>query len=186
MIRTLYATIGMFSDNMASMLLVSQKNHFNSTSSKVDISVNNTNDDYLGVSYRWFHNGIPLPTSSKTTFQPQQVKLTLDNPSLLNDGMYETETPLTEFTAESSSLPATHTTTLTCTATGGYPPVDSITLYKNNELIMRTSSGALQYNTTTSSQYGRYQCVIDSVIHTVRKSLLLQEEGKLHFYTMQL
>ena len=77
MIRTLYATIGMFSDNMASMLLVSQKNHFNSTSSKVDISVNITTDDYLGVSYLWFHNGIPLPTSSKTTFQPQQVKLTI-------------------------------------------------------------------------------------------------------------
>ena len=37
------------------------------------------------------------------------------------------ETPFTEVTAESSSLPATHTT-LTCTATGGYPPVDSITL----------------------------------------------------------
>ena len=77
---------------MASMLLVSQKNLFNSTSSKVDISVNITTDDYLGVSYRWFHNGIPLPTSSKTTFQPQKVKLTLDNPSLLNDaGVYETQ-----------------------------------------------------------------------------------------------
>ena len=76
---------------MASMLLVSQKNLFNSTSPKVDISVNITTDDYLGVSYRWFHNGIPLPTSAKTTFQPQQVKLTLDNPSLLNDGVYETQ-----------------------------------------------------------------------------------------------
>ena len=87
------------------------------------------------------------------------------------------ENPWTEFTAESSSLPATHTTTLTCTATGGYPPVDSITLYKNNELIMRTSSGVLQYNTTTSSQFGRYQCVIEKEISNVKKVLLLQEEG---------
>ena len=76
---------------MVSTLLVSQKNLFNSTSPKVDISVNTTTDDYLGVSYRWFHNGILLPTSSKTTFQPQQVKRTLDNPSLLNDGVYETQ-----------------------------------------------------------------------------------------------
>ena len=73
------------------MLSVSQKYLFNSTSPKVDISVNITTDDYLGVSYHWFHNGISLPTSSKTTFQPQQVKLTLDNPSLLNDGVYETQ-----------------------------------------------------------------------------------------------
>ena len=76
---------------MVSTLPVSQKNLFNSTSPKVDISVNITTDDYLGVSYHWFHNGIPLSTSSKTTFQPQQVKLTLDNPSLLNDGVYETQ-----------------------------------------------------------------------------------------------
>ena len=76
---------------MVSTLSVSRKNLFNSTSPKVNISVNITTDDYLGVSYHWFHNGISLPTSSKTTFQPQQVKLTLDNPSLLNDGVYETQ-----------------------------------------------------------------------------------------------
>ena len=88
---------------------------------------------------------------------------------------------MTKFRAESSSLSATDTTTLTCSATGGYPPVNSITLYKNNELIMRTSSGALQYNTTTSFQYGRYECVIDSEINTVRRDLLLQEEGNSNF-----
>ena len=76
---------------MVSTLSVSQKYLFNSTSPKADISVNITTDDYIDVSYRWFHNGISLPTSSKTTFQPQQVKLTLDNPSLLNDGVYETQ-----------------------------------------------------------------------------------------------
>ena len=75
---------------MESMLSVSPKNLFNSTSSKVDISVNITTVDYLGVSYHWFHNGISFPV--KTTFQPLQVKLTLDNPSLLNDvGVYETQ-----------------------------------------------------------------------------------------------
>ena len=76
---------------MESMLSVSPKNLFNSTFSMVDISINITADDYIDVSYHWFHNGIPLPTLSKTTFQPQQVKLTLDNPSLLNDGVYETQ-----------------------------------------------------------------------------------------------
>ena len=55
--------------------------------------------------------------------------------------------------------------------------MDSITLYKNNELIMRTSSGVLQYNTTTSSQYGRYQCVVEKKVSNVEKNLLLQEEG---------
>ena len=74
---------------MLSMLLVSRKNLFNSISSKVDISVNITTDDYLGVSYHWFHNAISFPV--KTTFRPQQVKLTIDNSSLLNDGVYETQ-----------------------------------------------------------------------------------------------
>ena len=60
--------------------------------------------------------------------------------------------------------------------------MDSITLYKNNELIMRTSSGVLQY---TASQYGTYECVVDLKIHTLWKSLLLQEEGKHSNYQMQ-
>ena len=60
--------------------------------------------------------------------------------------------------------------------------MDSITLYKNNELIMRTSSGVLQY---TASHYGTYEFVVDFEIHTLRKSLLLQEEGKHYNYQMQ-
>ena len=214
---------------------VSHKNIFNGSSLNVELLVNTVADEYLDVSDHWFHNGALLPVTAKTTFVSHQAKLTLNNPSTFDIGVYETqlristhskltcdnpspytgwfigtsiaiirsdvqqllyygncsqlrfgmvrktlsyvETPSTEFTVESSSLPATHTTTLTCTATGGYPPVDSITLYKNNELIMRTSSGALQYNTTTSSQYGRYECTVDSNIHSVQKTLLLQEEG---------
>ena len=65
------------------------------------------------------------------------------------------ETPLTEFTAESSSLPATHTTTLTCTA--GYPPVDSNTV------------GALQYRI----------CMGDMNVQLILKYTLLYEH-KIH------
>ena len=94
---------------MESMLSVSPKNLFNSTSPKVDISVNITTDDYLGVSYHWFHNGIPLPTSSKTTFQLQQVKLTLDNPSLLNDGVYETQLRMSTYSKLTCDNPSPYT-----------------------------------------------------------------------------
>ena len=89
--------------------------------------------------------------------------------------------PRVDFTAEKRKFPSTLNTSLTCTAVGGYPPVDSITLYKNSAPIMRASSSKrVHYNTqnrTTSSQYGRYRCLIDTKITVVEKEVLLQEEG---------
>ena len=93
---------------MESMLSVSRKNLFNSTSSKVDILVNITADDYIDVSYHWFHNAISFPV--KTTFQPQQVKLTIDNPSLLNDpGVYETQLRTTIYSKLTCDNPSPYT-----------------------------------------------------------------------------
>ena len=92
----------------------------------------------------------------------------------ISQNVFSPETPSTELTAVSSSLPAGHTTTLTCTGRGGYPPVNSISLYKNNELLMSSSSGVLQYNTnnrTTTTQYGIYKCLIDYRINTIQRQL---------------
>ena len=62
--------------------------------------------------------------------------------------------------------------------------MNSISLYKNNELLMSSSSGVLQYNTnnrTTTTQYGIYKCVIDYRINTIQRQLLLQEQGVIAF-----
>ena len=58
--------------------------------------------------------------------------------------------------------------------------MNSISLYKNNELLMSSSSGVLQYNTNnrnTTTQYGIYKCLIDYRINTIQRQLLLQEQG---------
>ena len=94
--------------------------------------------------------------------------------------------PRVELTTQRRTLPPTLNTSVTCTAVGGYPPVDSITLYKNNALIMRNSSSGVHYNTqnrTTSSQYGRYRCLIDTKVTVIEKELLLQEEGNRNYYS---
>ena len=56
----------------------------------------------------------------------------------------------------------------------------SLYMYKNNELIMSSSSGVLKYNTnsrTTTTQYGIYKCLMDYRINTIQRQLLLQEQG---------
>ena len=88
--------------------------------------------------------------------------------------------PRVEFTVQRSTLLSTLNTSLTCTAVGGYPPVKTMTLYKNNALLARTSSSGVHYNTqnrTTSSQYGKYRCLIDTKITVFVSEILLQEEG---------
>ena len=223
-----------------SVSAVTHKQFFNTTTSHIDLVVNV--DQSVVVDYLrdyWFQNGNSL--SKTIVFVPhvdKQAKFTVTNPTIFDNGVYETqmrvnthtllssmcdnpstytsfmvsstavigsdvqqllysgifdtllfqisqnvfspETPSTELTAVSSSLPAGHTTTVTCTGRGGYPPVNSISLYKNNELLMSSSSGVLQYNTnnrTTTTQYGIYKCVIDYRINTIQRQLLLQEQG---------
>ena len=70
---------------------VSHKNLFNGTSSNVELLVNTATDDYLDVPDHWFHNGVLLPTTARTTILTQQAKLTLDNPFTLDIGVYETQ-----------------------------------------------------------------------------------------------
>ena len=88
--------------------------------------------------------------------------------------------PRVEFTAQRSTILSTLNTSLTYTAIGGYPPVKTITLYKNNVLLTRTSSSGVHYNTEnriTPSQYGKYKCLIDTTVSVVGNEMLLQEEG---------
>ena len=92
---------------------------------------------------------------------------------------YSTELRV-EFSAQRRRFPSNLDTSLTCSAVGGYPPVKTITLYKINVLLTRTSSSGLRYNTQnriTPSQYGKYRCLIDIKITVIENEILLQEEG---------
>ena len=103
------------------------------------------------------------------------------------------ETPAVEFKALNNFLPATEATTLTCMASEGYPPVETVAVYKNNkELISSSSSSVLlhvqqQYtsNTTNGSQYGIYKCLVDNGVMTVEEEILLREEGISSSYQYQ-
>ena len=68
---------------------------------------------------------------------------------------------------------------ISCTASGGYPPVSSISMTKNGELVMTTESSVLHVNTDTvmGTPFGEYICVVNNSVITVVKAVLLKEKG---------
>ena len=68
----------------------------NETSTSVTLSVKI--DQFFALNYfqyisvRWFHNGVLLPaTCDKTSFNSYYAELTIDDPSLFDVGVYETQ-----------------------------------------------------------------------------------------------
>ena len=67
---------------------------FNGTTTSIELIQNIdqcTAVDFKYVSDHWFRNGVLLPASVKTSFHSQQVNLNFGNPSLLDNGVYETQ-----------------------------------------------------------------------------------------------
>ena len=83
------------------------KQLFNETTTSVELAVDIdqfTAVDYLKyVSDHWFRNGVLLPASVETSFLPQQAKLNFNNPSLLDNGVYETQLRISKLTCDNPS-----------------------------------------------------------------------------------
>ena len=90
-------------------VIVPHKNIFNGTSSNVELLVNTVADDYLYVSDHWFHNGVLLLATAKTTFLFHQAKLTLDNPFTLDIGVYETQLRTSTYSKLTCDNPSPYT-----------------------------------------------------------------------------
>ena len=73
---------------------------------------------------------------------------------------------------------------ISCTASDGYPPVSSISMTKNGELVMTTESDVLHFSTDTvmGTPFGEYICIVNNSVITVEKTVLLKEKGIYNTY----
>ena len=78
-----------------------------------------------------------------------------------------------------SALQDNGTTTLNCTANGGYPPTSSISFIKNGRVISTTSNDQLVINVAANDThvFGRYKCVVNNSVATMETSLLIKQKG---------
>ena len=82
-----------------------------------------------------------------------------------------------------SSRPAlwdNETTTLNCTADGGYPPIRSISWVKNGRVIISTTSDEELVITVAANDthtFGRYVCVVNNSVTTMETSILMKQKG---------
>ena len=70
--------------------------------------------------------------------------------------------------------------TLQCKAVGGYPPVQNITLMKNDQVILNRTSDKITYTTSEGlprNMYGLYDCIASNAAGTVSETILLQNKG---------
>ena len=85
------------------------------------------------------------------------------------------ELPLVEFEAVSR----TDGTFLTCTASGGYPPITSITIEKGGENVASTESESIVVNTADvgGGVFGDFKCLVDNSVIVVEEILEPQTGG---------
>ena len=81
-----------------------------------------------------------------------------------------------------SSRPAlwdNETTTLNCTADGGYPPIRSISWVKNGRVISTTSDEELVITVAANdiTPFGQYKCVVNNSVTTMETSFLMKQKG---------
>ena len=84
-----------------------------------------------------------------------------------------------------SSRPAlwnNETTTLNCTADGGYPPTSSISWVKNGRVISITNKDQLVITVaaTDTSPFGRYVCLVNNSVTTMETTFLMKQKGYYH------
>ena len=73
---------------------------------------------------------------------------------------------------------------LTCTATGGYPPIHNMSLVKNGQVIVNRVSSEITYTTSGGfpiEVYGTYSCIVNNTAGTSSKTILLQHKGECLF-----
>ena len=70
-------------------------------------------------------------------------------------------------------------TTLNCTADGGYPPTSSISWVKNGRVISTTSDEELMINVAANDTrpFGRYMCLVNNSVTTMEASFLMKQKG---------
>ena len=85
-----------------------------------------------------------------------------------------TETPHINFTLDNNIQ-------LSCSAHGGYPFYHNITLIKNAVAVASNITPLLVYTISDGcNKYGLYQCLVDTIIQSIIKEIIVEEEGVTH------
>ena len=73
-------------------------------------------------------------------------------------------------------------TTLSCTADGGYPSTSSVSFIKNGRVISTIDKDQLVITVaaTDTSPFGRYVCLVNNSVTTIKISFLMKQKGKYH------
>ena len=69
------------------------------------------------------------------------------------------------------------TATLTCSATGGYPPVSKISVKKDGMVLATSEGEVLTVSSSYTNAYGKYICCVNNSVVTVHEDVLVKERG---------
>ena len=78
-----------------------------------------------------------------------------------------------------SALQDNESTTLNCTADGGYPPPSSISFIKNGRVVSTSNTDQLVMTVAANDThaFGRYKCVVNNSVTITEETLLMKQKG---------
>lgn len=80
---------------------------------------------------------------------------------------------------DKASITRDETATITCSGSLNFPPLTSITIFKDGVKLSTTSEEMLQIqtNNVANNVFGSYVCTLDALGLPVHKEVILKEEG---------
>lgn len=83
------------------------------------------------------------------------------------------------FEAKRPALWYNENTTIRCTADGGYPVSNNISLVKNGRIISTTNDSQLTVSIAGSEahSFGQYMCLVNNSLTTTESSILVKQKG---------
>ena len=91
------------------------------------------------------------------------------------------EPPLLSLESSQLAITVKENATLTCTVTGGYPPVASISIVKLDDVVASTTLGVLQV-TTSDDPFGEYVCIANNSVLVTEEVITIKEKGEWMHY----
>lgn len=81
--------------------------------------------------------------------------------------------------ADKPTIDINETAILNCTASGGYPPIHTVSWIKNGRLLEKSEGSTVLISTdgVYPTQYGEYTCQVNNSVITVEKTLVITAQG---------
>ena len=93
--------------------------------------------------------------------------------------LLSTETPITRFEADKVTITHMDDATLVCSASGGYPPVSTLSVRKGDTAVTTTMQTlSLPLSTFVNNPFGQFSCLVNNSNVVMEKFILIKERGK--------